>query len=800
MKKANTYLLSSLTIVITTLLHVSIGKLPPLGKLLDPFHGFWQNAATQPLPPSPPVALADLQDSVTIYFDEHLIPHIQAQNDADLYFAQGYVTALHRLWQMEFQTHTAAGRLSEILGTQAINFDRLQRRKGTLYAAKNALQNLEADSVLWSLVQAYTAGVNAYIASLAYKDLPIEYKLLDYRPEPWTPLKIALLCIKMADQLNGYDESLGNTHALQCLGKEKFSFLYPEQVAGQAPVIPKNTPWNFHPIPIKTAPSTIAAPIALQTNLAQTNPAYGSNNWAVASKKTLSRAPYLANDPHLALHLPAIWYGVHLHSPTVNVAGVTIPGMPGVAIGFNEAIAWGVTNAAWTLRDWYLIDFKDATREEYHYDSLLLKSQSVIEEIKVKNKASFHDTVVYTHLGPIVYDESFSAQHQQHNLAMKWVGHQPGNELRTLYLLNRAQNLKDFEDALQHYHVPAQNFAFASVQHDIAMEIAGHFPIRWKDQGRFIMPGNSAAYAWQNFIPKAHHPKIVNPSQGYVSSANERPTDKTYPYYYLQYCEEHYRNRRINQVLNQAKNVDEKTMMQLQNDNYNLPAQENLALLLGYVDTTQLDASQQEAYQTLLDWNFQNEADQVAPSIFKAWQEQLNAKLWGALHKNGISVPRPSLYHTMYILRHHPKSPHLDLGEYDTLQALISDAFKQAVQALVSWEKVHHKPYQWGDYRETSIQHLAKIDPFGLQKLRVNGGEYIVNANNGCYGVSMRLVVSLEQPPKGWLSYPGGQSGNPGNPHYTQFVAAWCQGQYIPIALTQADRTAAGGFTWILQP
>lgn len=799
MKKVSTYLLISLAIITTTLLNVSIGKLPPLGKLLDPFQGFWQNAEAQPINLPPQLSLPGLQDSVTIYFDEHLIPHIQAQNDMDLYFAQGYVTALHRLWQMEFQTHAAAGRMSEIIGPQAINFDRLQRRKGTLYAAKNALRQVEADSVLWNLAQAYTAGVNAYITSLGYRDLPIEYKLLNYRPEPWTPLKSVLLFVKMADQLCGYDESFENTHAFQCLGKEKFNFLYPEQFADPEPVIPKNTPWNFHPILIKAAPLTIPPPIA-QINLAQSNPTNGSNNWAVAGKKTRTGAPYLANDPHLALHLPAICYGIHLQSPTVNVAGITMPGIPGVAIGFNEAIAWGMTNAAWTVRDWYLIDFKDDTRAEYHYDNLLLKSQSIVEEIKVKNSASFYDTVVYTHLGPIVYDDSFPDQHKRSSLAMKWTGHQPGNELLTFYLLNRAKNLQDFEHALQHYHIPAQNLAFASIQNDIAMEIAGQFPTRWKDQGRFIMPGNTAAYAWQGLIPKAHHPKNVNPKHGYVSSANERATGKDYPYYYLQFYEECYRNRRINQVLSQMKKIDEKAMMQLQNDNYNLPAQESLALLLSYVDTTQLDAMQQEAYQALLDWNFQNEVEQIAPSIFKAWQDQLNAKLWESLHKDGLPMRQPSFYHTMYILRHYPKEPYLDLGEYATLKDLISDAFKQAVQALASWQEVHHKSYKWGDYRKTTIKHLASIDSFGLQQLRVNGGEGIVNANSGSYGAAMRLVVSLEQTPQGWLSYPGGQPGNPGNPHYTKFVDAWCQGQYIPISLTKKKRTADNGFTLTLQP
>lgn len=780
------------------LLNMSIGKLPPLAKFFDPFQGFWQNAEAKPISIASRLSLPALQDSVEVYFDEHLIPHIQAQNDQDLYFAQGYVTALHRLWQMEFQTHAAAGRIAEIVGPASINFDKLQRRKGLLYAAKNALSTVEKDARVNNMVQAYTAGINAYINALSYKDLPVEYKLLAYQPEPWTPLKVNLLYISMADQLCGSDKSFEHTQAFHCLGAEKFHFLYPDY-HGQASIIPKKTPWNFDSMPIKTTPFTIPAKID-KVNLAPTHPANGSNNWAVAGKKTGHGFPYLANDPHLTLTLPAIWYAIHLQSPTMNVAGVSMPGAPGVLIGFNESIAWGMTNAAWTVRDWYEIAFKDASKAEYYYDSLLLKSQFVVEEIKIKNSQSVYDTVIYTHLGPIVYDHTFTDQQKPINMAMKWVGHQPGNELLSAYLLNRAKNLKEFEAALQYYHIPAQNFAFASTQNDIALEIAGQFPARWKNQGRFIMPGNKTAYEWQGFIPKKHHPKIVNPVYGYVSSANERATDQGYPYYYLQFYEEYYRNRRINQVLSQLKKIDEKAMMQLQNDNFNLAAQENLGLLLRYIDVKQLNTSEQKAYQALVDWNLQNEAEQVGPAIFKAWQKQLNAMLWGALHEQALATSHPNFYYTMHILKNHAQSPYLHLGTYDSLQALVIHAFQEGVKELEMWQEKNQQPYKWGNYRNTKIQHLARIAPFGIQELSVNGGEEIVNANNGSHGVSMRLIVSLETLPQGWLIYPGGQPGNPGNPYYTNFVEAWRKGKYVPLSLAKQKETQQKGFSLTLLP
>ena len=798
MSKRVPFFVAVLTVVLTTLLNVSISTLPPLGKLLDPFQGIWQNAETQSIDLPNKLSLPGLKECVTVRFDKHLIPHITAHDDDDLYLAQGYVTAFHRLWQMDFQTYAAAGRIAEIIGPKALDFDRLQRRKGNLYAANNALTKIKKNSTLHSIVQAYIAGVNAYIRTLSYKDLPLEYKLLDYRPEPWTPLKVALMMVQMTDDLCGGNESIENTNALHLLGKEKFDFLFPAYFEKAEPVIPKRTPWKFKPIAVQT-PVSLSIPLLLnQIKEKQVNRASGSNSWAVSGKKTISGTPYLANDPHLIMQLPSIWYGMHLQSPTVNVFGGTIPGLPAVAVGFNEAIAWGITNAARNVKTWHLVDFKDETRQEYRYDNLFLKSQLITEEIKIRGSDSFYDTVTYTHFGPVVYDAQFSGHEGQRNLAMKWLGHHPGQELLSFHLLNRAKSHEDFEKALQHYDVPSQNFSFAATNNDIAMHVAGQVPLQWKDQGRFIMPGNTAAYEWQGFVPKAHSPKIINPASGYISSANERSTDKHYPYHYHHYTEEHYRNRRANQVLKKISAVDEKAMMRLQNDSYNLAAKEGLPVLLKYVDTKQLNEGQKIAYQVLLDWDYHNEVDQLAPSIFQAWQDQLQAKLWKSLQSTEWPTPIPCFYRTIEILTSHPNSPHLDLGNYTTMGDLIHAAFVEGVQTLDAWQATHQKPYRWGDYRQVFINHLANIATFGLKNIQISGGAHILNANIDNYGASMRLVVSLETQPKGWFIYPGGQSGNPGSPHYTSFVEPWRQGQYIPITIDASE--ADGDHTITLQP
>ena len=800
MDRKRPLLILLLTLSLTTLLNTKVGDLPPLGKFLDPFRGVWQNAETQAINLPNSLSLPGLKACVTIRFDKHLIPHITAQNDADLYFAQGYITAFHRLWQMDFQTYAAAGRIAEIVGLKALEFDRFQRRKGNLYAADNALAQIKKDNTLYNVVQAYVAGVNAYIHSLSYKDFPLEYKLLDYQPEHWTPLKVALMMVQMIDDLCGNNESIENTNALHHLGKEKFDFLFPAYFEKAEPVIPENTPWQFKPITTQSPPPLPIPQQLNQIEKTQGNRASGSNNWAVSGKKTVTGTPYLANDPHLVMQLPSIWYGMHLKSPTVNVFGGTIPGLPAIAVGFNESVAWGLTNAARNVKNWHVVDFKDETRREYHYDNLLLKSQFVTEEIKIRGSESFYDTVIYTHWGPVVYDAQFPGQEEQTNLAMKWLGHHPGQELLTFHLLNRTKHFEAFEQALQYYYVPSQNFAFATTNNDIAMYVAGRTPVQWKDQGRFIMPGNTAAYEWQGFVPENHSPKILNPTIGYVSSANERSTDKHYPYHYHHYAEEHYRNRRANQVLKKLDAIDEKAMMQLQNDSYNLAAKEGLPLLLKHVDTDQLNEAQKIAYQTLISWDYHNEVDLLAPSIFQAWQDQLHAKLWKSLQDTPWPVPTPCFYRTIEILKYHPDSPHLDLGHYTTIGDLVHAAFVAGVQKLEAWQAMHQKPYRWGDYRQVFINHLANISAFGLNNLQISGGTHILNANEGNQGASMRLVVALETKPKGWFIYPGGQSGNPGSPHYTSFVESWRQGQYIPITIDDSETHEDNTCTITLQP
>jgi len=550
---------------------------PPIGPFLNPLGGFWQNAESEGLSGPTELKLPGLSAPVKVVYDDNLVPHVFAQNNNDLYFAQGYLTARHRLWQLEFQTMAAAGRVSEIIGEQAIDYDRLQRRKGLYLAAETKLKAHERDfPEVAGYMQAYANGVNAYIDGLDYADLPMEYKLLDYKPEPWTPVKSLLLLQYMADLLAGWDADLENTNALKLLGRQRFDRYFPDHLPNEDPVMSRDRVWDFERLPIEKPDSLVYPDTDLALTLPKPDPANGSNNWAVGPERTQNGRTLLADDPHLPLNLPSVWFLMQLSSPDVNVYGATLPGGLGVIVGFNEDVSWGVTNATRDVRDWYKIQFRDDERREYWYDSTWLKVEQIPQEIKVKGGATVYDTILNTHLGPVVYDKYFPDAENKQNFALRWTVHDESLEQQFFMRINRAQNFTQFSKAFAYYGAPAQNFVYADRHGDIALWIGGKFAAKWVEQGKFLMPGTNSKYEWQDFIPLEQTTYEKNPVRGWVSSANQIPVDSTYPYYTYDGNYEHNRNRRINLVLGQDSLATPESMQALQMDNYNIMASEVL--------------------------------------------------------------------------------------------------------------------------------------------------------------------------------------------------------------------------------
>jgi penicillin G amidase len=608
-----------------------LGPLPmPIGKFVSPQHGFWQNAEPAAASFDADLSFPNLKGKAEVYFDDRLVPHVFAENDEDLYFIQGYLHAKFRLFQMDLQTKAAAGRASEIAGPKAIDYDKEQRRLGMVYAAENAMKEVEKDATTKMMFDAYTNGINAYIGSLKEAQLPIEYKLLDIQPEKWSNLRTALLLKMMAKMLSsGTESDLANTNAKSIFIPDELKMIYPQVHDSLAPMIPKGTVFDkpgIVPVQPASADSLYFGkkePIAYK-EISKPDINNGSNNWVVAGSKTQSGAPILCNDPHLELSLPSIWYEIQLQTPTSNAYGVSLPGSPFIIIGFNDSIAWGVTNAQRDVKDYYEIKFKDKSRQEYWYNGKWEKATLKEEIIKVKGGDTVKDTVAYTVFGPVMYDETHpdTIAAVQKNLAVRWVAHDPSNEGQTFYKLNRAKNYDDYAAAISTFECPGQNFVFASKAGDIALWQQGKFPARWNRQGLFTMPGEDTSYEWQGFIPQAENPHAKNPARGFLESANQRPVDSTYPYFIPgSYITP--RGITIENKLAAMSGITTDDMMKLQNDYFNTLAEDIRPTLLAFVKENELNEAEKKYLTIFKNWDLMASPDSKGQTVYQCWWDSL---------------------------------------------------------------------------------------------------------------------------------------------------------------------------------
>ncbi len=779
MKTIKPVLLFFILIAYIYVLNISVFNLPPIGKLLNPYSGFFQNGLVNKFDE---IELPGIKDEVNLQIDSLLIPHIYAKNDEDLYYVQGYMHAFHRLWQMEFQIMSTSGRLSEIFGERALSIDRESRRKGLLYAAKNTLEISKKDLETLKYIQAYTNGINDYILSCDIQNLPIEYKLLNYKPEKWTILKSFLLMEQMSDMLSRRNQDIEDTYLLEILGKEEYDFLFPEIHQEVDPIIPRNTNFQFTPKKLTRKRDTIYPKISIDETLKKPDPYNGSNNFAISGKRTKNGNPILGSQPDLSLNLPSIWYAVHLNSPTVNTMGVSLPGAPGVIIGFNDSIAWGETNATRDVVDFYKIKFKDNKRKEYLFDGKWLKTEKIIEKFKVKNTNPFYDTIIFTHHGPITYDRNFLGNNDKVNLAMRWIAHDSSIEYKTFFKLNRAKNISDIKEALSYFDGPAQNFAYATTEGDIGMTIAGKFPIKWKEQGKFLLDGSNRDHEWSGYIPFEHALTMINPKRNYVSSANQHPSDKSYPYYTYSHNYEYYRGRRLNERLETILNATIEDAKSIQNDNFNYTAYEILPVLLEKIDTINFDDNKKSYFDKLKKWDYFSNTISIEASIFETWHYFLRKKIWDEFDTIKFDYRRPSNYNTFYLMKNFPELKYYDIvstEKTENLSDIINLSFELMKDSIDNWKKSNSNDIAWKNYKNTTIRHLLRINDFSVSNINIGGNRNILNAASKYHGPSWRMIVELD--PKGtkaWGIYPGGQSGNPGNINYSLMIQDWAVGKY----------------------
>ncbi len=786
----------SLTVLLLWLLQspqkIGDKNLPAIGNFFNPFSGFWQNAEPSDVKSqlAQTLKIPGLKRPVQVVYDDLLVPHIFAENLDDALLAQGFVTARNRLWQMDISARQTAGRLSEILGPRTLELDRLTRRRGLPFAAENDWKAWQRDPVTRKMLESYAAGVNAWIDQLQPADYPLEFKLLGYTPEPWSPLKSALVVESMIDALNNRDFDLAATNSLALLGQETFDQLFPLWNPRQQPIVPDTGQWkNMHPklenalppAPGQTLSSRQIPERSLPTAFRELN---GSNNWAVAGNRTQSGAPLLANDTHLPLRLPHVWFQQQLHLPGTNVYGVVVPGVPGIAIGFNPDVAWGFTNVSQEVADWYRIDWADDNRTQYRLDGALQEATLRVETIRVKGAEPVLDTVRYTVWGPVVYDDP---KEPLYNCAYRYSTHdepEPAS-LGNFLKIAGARNFEDYKNAIPGLDCLSQNVAFAAASGDIALTVQGKFPVRAPGQGRFVQDGSSSRNAWHGYVPQSDLPAMKNPSRGFVYSANQHSTPPSYPYFYLGNFDDS-RGRRIYHRLENMRQANPDSMKSIQLDNFNQLAADALPVMLRLLQREKLDPKEQQWLPILEKWNGAYEKDQLAPSLFDMWFDSSYTQTWDELEAwrlDKTDVLYPEAWRFIELLEQdtanrffdHPATP-----VRETAREIVTEGFRQMCQRANSTPR---DQLVWSVFKGFAIRHIAQLDAFSRIGVATSGTRNAPNAISKNHGPSFRMVVSLAQPVQAWGVYPGGQSGNPGSPYYDNMVDAWASGNYYQLLL-----------------
>ena len=855
--------LLAFTILLTWLLSTRIGMLPPLGHLTNPWQGFWQNMERDGIRNL--VLDADqLRSTVTVRYDERGVPHIFADNDYDLYFAQGLVTARDRLWQVDFQTRAAAGRLAEIVGPDAIDYDRAQRRLGMMYGAEINAASMGSDPRTSLMVQAYTDGYNAWLDQLRPKDYPVEFKIFDSEPEPFSTLSAALLLMNMSQTLSAGTRAHAQTNARALLDEDVYRLLYPDELPWTDPIIPPDQNWDFEPIPPETPDTGFVPGIVRDLPLPEPDPGIGSNSWAVDGSKTASGFPVLSSDPHLSVNLPSIWYEIQLHSTGtnnetvyrsefgssqpgsgqpgsgLNTYGVSLPGAPGVVIGFNEHVAWGVTNTGSNTLDVFEIEFRDEKREEYLHDGQWKPVRQRIEKIPVRGGKTVTDTVRYTHHGPItqtfgdnVAPNRFPAGH-----AIQWVAHLPDNDiLIATYKFNRARNQDEFESGLRHFTNLPQNITYADRDGNISVGHMGLFPVRFFGQGSYISNGRDPAWDWNQFVPFEHLPRSFNPERGFVSSANQAPATRSYPYYLGRSYYGFSRGARINQILAESEDITGAFFEEMLMDSYSLHAEKILPFLLSLVDTASAPESLSETASTvttstaahgsetaesspdqpglddkrqsnheqvvttiinmLKEWDYTFETDSPVALFYANWEQRLIRELWDPLmDSTDRYIVRPAVTTTIRLL--------LD-GEHHAIPAdvpeTVNRTFWKALEQHVHRHGSDPAAWHYGRDRTVRVGHLAMLPGFGRDDFIASGRPEAINATGSTWGPSWRMVVELGPEVRARGHFPGGQTGNPGHPGYDRFIDDWAAGNFYDLLFWRSvsDAPEQTASTMILQ-
>ncbi|MEO6779250.1 MAG: penicillin acylase family protein [Gemmatimonadaceae bacterium] len=786
----------------------SVGPLPPLGQLLDPVAGIWSAAGNAALPRDATVRLPLLGAAVDVRYDHRGVPHIFAATEEDAYRALGYVVARDRLFQLDIQTRAASGRLTGLVGARALEMDQSTRLSGMPRAAEVKLAALGDSTESRRLLDAYAEGVNTYIDALAPADYPIEYKLLNARPERWHAINSIHLLNRMGWTLASGDPDRTLMRAAALVGEQAARSVFPLHTPIEEPIQPVPgwiAPHNgFAPIAAPGAPDSAAMLLAslyqrfgADDPNAESHASFASNNWAVAPARTQNGYALLAGDPHLELTLPSLWYEVQLVVPgKLDVYGVTIPGAPAVVIGFNRDVAWTFTNTGADVMDFYSETVDDSVNpKRYMLDGTWHSLVTRIEQYRDQSGDVIHtDTVRYTHRGPMTLENN-------HWVSMRWTVLEPSNELQALHDASRAHNAREFQDAVaRNFWAPAQNMLVADRNGSIAIRSTGHFPIRAGDgDGEVIRDGSLTTSDWLGFWPVDRYPQSFDPKQGFLASANQEPQvpEAEYDYLGTDHGYEVWRALRINQLLRADARVMPEDMIRWQTD----PSSVRADMFVPYfIDAAVAEsgrgrgsAALDSARVLLSEWDRKYTLDNERAVLFETAMQELSNRTWDELNRNGKRIVTPStailaelLTQPMNAWWDDHRTPNVVEDRDDILAESLVAAYDSVARRF---GPVTAGGWRWDKIRFANVNHLLHIATFSALRIPVPGGVGTLTPSSGSgqFGPSWRMVVEMGPDVHAWGTFPGGQSGNPFSPRYKDHLPFWEHGTLEPLVFPRTD-------------
>lgn len=771
------------------------------------------------------VFLPGLADRVTVVRDAHGVPHISASSLDDLLFAQGYVTAQDRLWQMDATRRFAAGELAQVLGPDLLRLDRQQRILQIRAVAERLAHSLSPDDR--AQLEAYARGVNAYIDT-HHDTLPLEFRVLRYHPQPWTAKDSLLVTLSMSQALNHgpYRTELSREAILAKLGPEHTADLYPttsrrdyppygSKQAGDSPVPP--------PTPRRASPGSPPGQLLLSQAAPTSTDALpaGSNNWVLSGLHTTTGKPLLSNDMHLPHQLPSVWYEAHLtlrapgaSAAELDVAGLTLPGYPWVIAGYNARIAWGYTSLMPDVEDVYIEQFN--AQGEYKTPKGWKAPERRQEVIHVRDAPDVTLDVLLTRHGPIITE---LVPGETRRLALRWTIYDPESIQASFLPVNRAANWQEFRQAFSAVVSPPLNVVYADVDGHIGYQAAGRLPIRAAGDGTLPVPGEDDRHEWTGSVPFEKLPSIFDPPSGILATANGRVTPDGYPYVLATQWAAPYRTERIYQLLGSGKKFTAADMLAVQMDVYSafdhLCAQRFAAAL---ERTPSASPRAREAGNLLRAWDGRLTVDSAAATLVTRarrhlWRLLLEPRLGTSDQRDSLPPSAAVTGWRQYswfmsttaletiLTEQPPRWLPQNFPSYDQLLAAAVEATvaePQAPKELASWRYGDQYPLEFTHPIFGRIPVLARWAGPGLKPQ--SGGGTTVKQVGRSFGPSQRMTVDLSNLDASTLNLVTGQSGQFGSPYYMDHFPAWYEGRTFALPFSPGAVEKARAHTLLLQP